>query len=362
MAETAPTRSMGRAMFFVPAGISLLAGLTAALMLVADRESAERLPSVHGVVMVLGFLGTLVALERAVALRRMWAYAAPACLGLGGIALVAPLPLLAGRLLLVVGAALAVATLSVLWRRQQDDATAGQILGAVMALVAALLWTRLDVADVLPWLVGFVVLTIAAERLELARLTMPPRAGRVLLVVSSLVLLAAVASLMWPQLGARAFGVVLAGLVLWLARHDVARRLIRSAGLPRFAAAALLGGYVWLFAAAVVWAVGGMPRTPAAYDTVVHASFLAFAMSMVIAHAPVIFPSVLRRPLPYRSVMWLPLVVLHVGLVLRLIPGNLLGQDGLWRLGSWLDVAALLLFVGTTAGSAIASASRSADS
>lgn len=358
MTETATRRSTRRAVFFVPAGVSLLAGLLAAVMLVDDRQSAERLPSVHGVIMVLGFLGTLVALERAVALRRRWAYAAPACLGLGGIALASPLPLLVGRLLLVVGAALAVATLSVLWRRQEDDPTAGQILGAVMALVAALLWTRLDVADVLPWLVGYVVLTIAAERLELARLTMPPRAGRALLVVSALLLLAAVVSLLWPQLGARAFGVLTAGLVLWLVRHDVARRLIRSTGLPRFSAAALLSGYVWLFTAAVVWAVEGMPRTMEAYDTVVHASFLGFAMSMVIAHAPVIFPSVLRRPLPYRPVMWLPLVVLHVGLVLRLVGGNLLGQDDLWRLGSWLDITALLLFVGTTAGSAIASASR----
>ena len=37
-----------------------------------------------------------------------------------------------------------------------------------------------------------------------------------------------------------------------------------------------------------------------AYDAVVHAVFLGFTLSMIMAHAPVILPAVLRRPLPYR--------------------------------------------------------------
>ena len=135
-------------------GVSMLAGLYAALLLVVDREptAAQRLPDVHGILMVLGFLGTLVALERSVALRQRWAYAAPLALGLGGIALVVPIPLRVGRLLLILGCALATAVLVHLWRRQEDDPTATQILGAAMALGAAILWTRLDVVDLLPWL------------------------------------------------------------------------------------------------------------------------------------------------------------------------------------------------------------------
>jgi len=39
------------------------------------------LAEVHGPVMVFGFVGTLVALERAVALGSRWAAAAPACSG-----------------------------------------------------------------------------------------------------------------------------------------------------------------------------------------------------------------------------------------------------------------------------------------
>ena len=42
--------------------------------------------------MVLGFLGTLIALERAVALGEAWAYLAPAAAGAGGLAIVTGAP------------------------------------------------------------------------------------------------------------------------------------------------------------------------------------------------------------------------------------------------------------------------------
>ena len=41
--------------------------------------------ALHGALMVCGFFGTVIALERAVALGRLWAYAAPLSAGLGGI-------------------------------------------------------------------------------------------------------------------------------------------------------------------------------------------------------------------------------------------------------------------------------------
>ena len=41
----------------------------------------------HGALMISAFLGTVISLERAVAIGRLWAYLAPACAGLGGIAL-----------------------------------------------------------------------------------------------------------------------------------------------------------------------------------------------------------------------------------------------------------------------------------
>ena len=169
-----------RAGFVLPAALALLAGLDAALMLLGlpAPVTADRLPDVHGMLLVLGFVGTVVALERAVALRHPAGFAAPAALGLGGLLLISPAPLVAGRVALCLGALAMVGVYVPLWRRQRDDAVLVQAFGAVLAAGAALLWLAgVGVPVLLPWLVGFVVLTIGGERLELARLAMGPRAG-----------------------------------------------------------------------------------------------------------------------------------------------------------------------------------------
>ena len=43
----------------------------------------------HGPLMICGFFGVVISLERAVAIGRLWAYAGPLSAGLGGIATVA---------------------------------------------------------------------------------------------------------------------------------------------------------------------------------------------------------------------------------------------------------------------------------
>lgn len=345
----------GRFLLLAGGGISLLAGLNASLLLLGlpAPVSLARLADLHGILMVLGFLGTVIALERAVALRRRAGLLAPACLGLGGIALLTA-PVVVGQTLLVLGCAALTAVYAALWRRAHEVTVLVQLLGAVLAGCAAALWGRTDVAVVLPWLVAFLVLTIAAERAELARLAMPSGAGEQLLALSGLLVVGVVLSLLWPQWGGPAFGIGLLAITAWLSVHDVARRLIHSTGLPRFSSAALLTGYGWLGLAGTLWALGAVPGAgsgplaghPAAYDTVIHATFLGFAISMVMAHAPVILPAVLTVRLPYRPVLWAPLAVLHTGLLVR-VTGNMLGGgDPLaYQVGSVLTIIAVLLLV-----------------
>jgi len=337
-----PTTAGARLRFFLPAALSLLAGLYAATRLVLDEATTDRVAGVHGILMVLGFLGTLISLERSVALRAAWAYAAPALLGAGGLALVVPLPRLVAQVLLVAGCGLATAVLVALWRRAHDDTTITQVLAASLALGAAVLWLRLDVADLLPWLVGFVVLTVCAERVELARLTLPPTAGLWLLAFATAVHAGVVVATLWPPVGTRLFGASLVVLVLWLVRHDVARRTIRSRGLPRYGAVAMLAGYAWLGVAGLGWLIGGPPASPERYDLLVHSCFLGFGMSMVMAHAPVILPAVLRVALPYRPVLWIPLVLLHIGLLIRVVAGLVDGHATPWQFGAFVTIAALL--------------------
>ena len=130
--------------WILPAGLSLLAGLDAALLLLdlPAPITTARLPLVHGMLMVLGFVGTLIALERATALDRWYGYLAPALLGIGGISLLAdPLPLQAGKILLVVGTAAFTLLYIPLWRRQHDHTVLTQLLATALACGGALRWT-----------------------------------------------------------------------------------------------------------------------------------------------------------------------------------------------------------------------------
>ncbi|WP_149549687.1 hypothetical protein [Streptomyces marokkonensis] len=351
-----------RAPLLLAAGVCLLAGLDAALVLLGlpAPVTSDRLPQVHGVLLVLGFAGTLVALERAVALGARWSYLAPAALGAGGLLLLTPVDLTVPRLLLVAGTALLTALYVRFWRRQPSAALLAQAAGAVSALGAALLWLGgLDVPRMLPWLVAFLVLTIAGERLELARVAaLAPRAEPAFLACAGAVVTGVVTTLMWPATGTLLLGAALLALVAWLVVHDVARRLLRSTGLPRFTAACLLAGYAWLGLAGALWLLGGPAVDGSRYDAVVHAVFLGFVMSMIMAHAPVILPAVLRRPLPYHPGLAVAAWLLHGSLALRVVVGDLRDVRGAWQLGGALNIAAVLLFVLTAAASSVAATRR----
>lgn len=319
----------------------------------------DRLPDVHGMLMVLGFVGTLIALERAVDFRRPLGFGAPVLLGLGSVLLLAPVSLSVGRSLLVAGTAALVALYRPLWRRQRDEAVLVQALGAVLALGAATMWWGgVTVPTLLPWLAGFVVLTIAGERLELARLAMGPSAGGMLVLLAGGLLASVVASLLWPAPGAALLGLTLLPLTGWLAHHDVARRTIRTTGLTRYIAVCMLAAYGWLAVAAGVWLIGGPATDGARYDAVVHAVFLGFTLSMIMAHAPVILPAVLRRPLPYHPALLVSAGLLHGSLVLRLWVGDALGSQSVWQAAGVLNIIAVIAFLAIAVWSATAQTSR----
>lgn len=322
--------------------------------------TTERFAQVHAQVMIVGFLGTVIALERAVALRRRWGFLAPLGLGLGALALLTDLPAWVGESGQLAGAAFLIAVYVPLWRRVPSAAVTAQALGAVLLAGALICWLGgVTTAALLPWAVGFLVLTIAGERLELARLGLggSTRAETTFTILAASVAAAAAAALLWPVVGTAIFGAALLAIVAWLVRHDVARRTIHTVGLPRFTAACLLAGYAWLALAGAVWLVGGPQTSGGGYDLVIHAVFLGFGLSMILGHAPIILPAVLGQPLPYRAFMWVPLVLLEGSLIVRSF-GDLRGLTEVWQSGGALNVVAILTFAVVTVSTAIAASRR----
>lgn len=328
----------------VTGGVSMLAGLDAALLRLGVWAPfhSDALADVHGPVMVLGFLATVIAVERAQALGASWGYLAPALLGAGGLACASGPGLALGKILLVQGTVAFLALLVALWRRAPTGLVAAQVAAAGMAALAATLWLWVAIPSLIPLLATYLVITIGAERAGMARLATGPRFEALLVALTCLLVAASALSLALPSIGTRFVGAGLITTSVWLIRDDVGRRLVRLAGMQRYNGAALLAGYFWLGVAGTVWLVAGPVLAGGYYDLAVHGIFLGFGISMVLAHAPMIFPAVLNRDLPYSPILWAPLIMLHAGMIVR-ATGDLSGNTQLWQIGGITQVIALLL-------------------
>jgi len=314
--------------------VSLAAGIAGGLARLAPELPAPAgAIAMHGALMVSAFFGTVIGLERAVALGRAWAYGAPLAAGLGGVLLLLQ-QVVPGLALLVIASVLFLAASLAICARQRSLETATLAAGAAAWLVGNVLF-----AAALPgtyWWIAFFALTIGGERLELSRYLKRPGWARHAFALLAVALLVA-------PLAPRALGTVLLLMALWLFQFDLARVTVRQRGLTRYVAVCLLAGYVWL-------GFGGAGlMLEFAADATLHALFVGFVFSMVFGHAPVILPAVLRVKLPYHPVLYAPLALLHASLFVRVFVSV--------PLGAWGNAAAIALFIATAATLALSRAS-----
>ena len=251
----------------------------------------------HAFLMISGFMGTVIGIERAIAVKARPAFAAPAASGLAG-------------LLMLAGAAFAAARVAVL---------------AAIAFIAVNLYvfsrqraahTALLLAGAAAWLVGNLL----------------------------------------HALGSRPGAVI----PWWFHRFDGCSR---SHGHPppptppalsppslRRLALCLLIGYAWLGISGLAWmatALGHPVR-----DVALHALGIGFIFSMMLGHAPVILPALARVKVAFSWFFHVPLALLHISLGARLFHGPF--DSSMLRLGAAGNAAAIVLFVMTMAGSALA--------
>lgn len=305
----------------------------------------------HGPLFVLGVFGTVIGLERAVAYGAAWGYAAPLVGVAGALASLAGMP---GAAWGATVSSVALLTLNAaIVARQSVAFTWLMLLGsAVLVFGNATLAVGRPVFAVVPAWIAFFVLTIVAERLELSRLAPTPRWATRTLVALSLVFAASCCAMVAGDAVAfgdgpstRVTGASMMLLALWQLRFDLARRTIRLTGLPRYAATGVLLGALWLLVAGSLLATRGLPPAGPAYDAALHAVFVGFVLSMVFAHAPIILPAVARIEVPFHPGLYVPLVMLHLGLVAR-VWGDVAGVIEARRFGGMANAVALPLFLG----------------
>ncbi len=336
-----------RAVPAILAVVALVFGVWMGLLRVGFALGAPPAPGTHGAMLVLGFLGTVIGMERAVATGRGWAWIAPFGAAAAVIAMLAGRPTVAAALLLVAGAAL-VAVFAAAYRDQPEPHIVLMGIGASGWVLAALTWALGgSVPSLVPWLSAFLVLTIAGERLELARtIGTSATARRWLWGAAAIVVAGSVLAWTSPEAGARLAGAGNLGVAAWLLTHDLARRTIHLSGVTRYMAAGLLAGYVWLGVAGALWMVSGLVPGTVAYDAALHAVFLGFVMSMIMAHAPVVVPALAGVAFPWSPVLWVPLGLLHASVLVR-VAGGLAANPEVRRWGAALNAVALALFAVT---------------
>jgi hypothetical protein len=115
----------------------------------------------------------------------------------------------------------------------------------------------------------------------------------------------------------------------------------------------VIGGLVWLVLSGLLWVQQGELGTGAGSDAAIHAFFMGFVMSMVFAHAPMVFAAVTRIRVPYYRALAIPLVILYVGLVVRIV-GDLGVDRALAKWGAVVTGAAVVLYIAFVVASAVA--------
>jgi len=305
----------------------------------------------HAFLMVCGFFGTVIGTERAVALKTPTAFGAPALAAAAGVLA------LAGRsgaaAWLAVSAGLVFVGVNIaLVARQRADHTMLLLLGAGAWLAGSLMHALgASASAVIPWWFAFLVLTIAAERLEMTRLMRRRRgAAPALYAVLGTMLVGAAFSAPSMRWGGALYGAALAALAIWLIAFDIARRTVTSHGLSRYMALCLLLGYAWLLVAGLAWVATAFGHP--ARDIALHALGLGFVFSMMLGHAPVILPALTGLKVQFGAFFYLPLALLHVSLALRftagLVDGRLLAPAALGNVGAVMLFALTMLGAGLT--------------
>ena len=310
-----------RVPFVLLAVISLFLGLWTGLNRIGWNFAMLPANMHHGAMMVGGFLGSLIAIEKIIPLKKKILFLIPLLSVSAVLFFFLNEPKFSFILLVVASAALCFVFLYY-FLREKNLIFLLMVLGSACWLTGNLmLLTRNFYPLAFPWWMGFILLIITAERLELMNFLPVSRSKKKLLVVFLILYLSGVLfSFHGP--GHKISGSALIAISLWLMRYDIIGLSIHKPGLHGFVSTALLSGYTgMLFTGIFLLALDNQALS---YDATVHTFFLGFAFSMIFAHGPIILPGVLGLSAkPFHKILYLWLFFLQLSWIIR-IAGDIL--------------------------------------
>jgi len=295
----------------------------------------------HGALMVGSFLTTVILLERAVTFKNQLVLLLPLINGLSAIFFVSGNTIIAQYLLLAGSFGFCVMVLSFIYRYKEQYYYLF-FAGAFCLLIGNwLLIKNQFYPQSVPWWMGYLLLTIVAERLELSRFLQVSKLQNNMLLGS---LLIAFAGLLIPfhYKGDVIFAAGIALTALWLFKYDMAVKSVKRAGQHRYSGILLITGYVWLIVTAIFLLTAN--GNTFWYDATLHSFFIGFVISMIFSHAPIILPAVLKLPVkPYRPVLYVWFLLMQASLLTRIIADTLILPE-LRKWAGMINGIVLLIF------------------
>jgi len=325
---------------------SLLCGLWSGLCRIGWDIGISPVVAHHGAIMVGGFLGTLIAFEKIIPLRKKTLYLIPITSASSVVMFFTRQSALSFYLLIVSSVALVIVFLYYLLK-QQKAVYILMLLGAISWLTGnVVLLTKQFYPMAFPWWMAFILFVIAAERLEIMVFLPVSRFSKNVFITILLSFVIGVL-LSFHGIGNFVCGLSLAGVSIWLLRNDMIAINLTKQGLPRFVGATLLCGYAALLFTGIFFLIRSDQWLT--YDAVVHCFFLGFAFSMIFAHGPMILPGILGVAItPFNKILYLWMGLLQTSWILR-ISGDVLTNLELRKVSGVISVMAILGYFVTMA-------------
>jgi hypothetical protein len=308
---------IGRLPFVLLAMLSLIAGLLAGLQRIGWILPLSGVSPNHGAIMVGGFLGTLIILEKIIPLKRNILYVVPIVSGTSVVLFFIGEPVYSIFSLVLASTGLSI-IFFIYWIREKSAIYFLMLAGAICWLTGNILLIIHNFYPIsLPWWMAFVLLIITAERMELMKF-LPVSKNQTLIFMGLLFAFVIGCLISFHGIGNYFASFSLVGSSIWLMRHDVVGLNLKKTDLPRYVGVALLSGFFALLLSGIFLPI--ITEQPLGYDILVHSFFIGFVFSMIFAHGPIILPGVLGLSLkPYHPIFFIWLALLHTSWITRAI-------------------------------------------
>ncbi len=321
--------------------ISLVVGILSGLFRIGWSIPIGEVAGEHGALMTGSFLGTLIVLERIVALKKKWLYVIPVISGLSLVFFILGKQAIAMSLLTIGSLGLIYIYIDLINRF-------GEYYFYVM-MVGAVGWAVGNIIMIVtpfypqaaPWWIVFILLTVFGERLELSKFLPQTRRKKVTMIIAISVFMVGII-LPYHAIGKFISGAGLILMAIWLLKYDIARKSVKAQGMHRYTGSLLLAGYFWLMVCGFLMIVDF--ETLYNYDAMLHAFFLGFTFSMIFAHAPIIFPGVAGLTIrPFHDTLYIWAILLQISLAFRII-SELLMESQYRTISGMLNAVIIILF------------------